>query len=136
MYCKCATLIAPIQAWFDLNMPQIDPDFSKNRTQADNHVEHVVWGPVQPPEVLGIHGTSVAVDFDICIADGVCIDVCPVSVFEWLDAPGTNPHKTHPNLPPLLSERKADPLREKDCIFCMACEVQCPVQAIKITQPS
>ncbi|MFB3043050.1 MAG: 4Fe-4S binding protein, partial [Nitrososphaerales archaeon] len=23
---------------------------------------------------------------------------------------------------------------EVDCIFCMACEVQCPVQAIKIVQ--
>ena len=24
--------------------------------------------------------------------------------------------------------------REGDCIFCMACEVQCPTQAIKINQ--
>ncbi|MGA2310635.1 MAG: 4Fe-4S binding protein [Candidatus Bathyarchaeia archaeon] len=26
-------------------------------------------------------------------------------------------------------------MNEKDCIFCRACEVQCPVQAIKITEP-
>ncbi|MDP7473462.1 MAG: 4Fe-4S binding protein, partial [Candidatus Poseidoniia archaeon] len=24
-------------------------------------------------------------DFDLCIADGACIDACPVEVFEWLD---------------------------------------------------
>ena len=28
---------------------------------------------------------------------------------------------------------KCDPLREKDCIDCMACETACPVLAIKIT---
>ena len=36
----------------------------------------------------GIHGTAVAVDFEACIADGVCMDVCPVFVFEWLLNPG------------------------------------------------
>lgn len=127
---------SPISDGIKLSMPQIDPEFSKHRQQVDTHQEHVVFGPVEPPEVLGIHGTAVAVDFDICIADGVCIDVCPTNVFEWLETPGTNPHKSYPDLPPLLGERKADPIREKDCIFCMACEVQCPVQAIKITQPS
>lgn len=136
MYYTSVSLIACLVRRSYLNMPQIDPDFEKNRQQVDTHQDHIVWGPVQPPEVLGIHGKTVAVDFDICIADGVCVDVCPVSVFEWYDAPGTNPHKTHPDLPALIAERKADPLREKDCIFCMACEVQCPVQAIKIIQPS
>jgi NAD-dependent dihydropyrimidine dehydrogenase PreA subunit len=28
---------------------------------------------------------------------------------------------------------KADPIREGDCIFCMACETVCPTVAIKIT---
>ena len=35
------------------------------------------------PTKLGIHGTTVAVDWDGCIADGACMDVCPVDLFEW-----------------------------------------------------
>jgi NAD-dependent dihydropyrimidine dehydrogenase PreA subunit len=103
----------------------IDPDFTKNRAkQADKHLEHDVWGPVEAPAKLGIHGTAVAVDFDLCIADGACIDACPVNVFEWVETPG------HPT-----AAKKADPAREKDCIFCTACESVCPTLAIKITQP-
>ncbi|MGZ5489647.1 MAG: 4Fe-4S dicluster domain-containing protein, partial [Nitrososphaeraceae archaeon] len=63
----------------------------------------------------------VAVDFDICIGDGACIEACPVNVYEWLETPG------HPG-----SEKKPFMAREKDCIFCLACENVCPPQAIKI----
>ena len=106
-------------------MPGIDPNFKSTRQIVDKHNGHDVYGPVEPPAKLGIHGSTVAVDFDICIADGVCLDVCPVGVFEWVETPG------HP-----ASSKKADPVKESDCIFCMACEVQCPVVAIKIFQPS
>jgi len=116
-------------------MAAIDPEFYKNLPETGEHEGHKIYGETNPPEKLGIHGYIAAVDFDICIADGVCIDVCPTAVFEWLDTPGTNPHAIHPDLPPLIAERKADPIRENDCIFCMACEIQCPVQAIKIVQP-
>ena len=63
-------------------MVAIDPDFQQKRQVVDKHAEHDIWGPVAPPEITGIHGTHVAVDFDICIGDGSCIDVCPVEVFE------------------------------------------------------
>ncbi len=102
----------------------IDSDFQKNRKTVGKCKGHDVWGPVEPPTRLGIHGTTVAVDWDICEGDGVCIDVCPVNVFDWADTPG------HPT-----SEKKSDPAREPDCIQCLACEVQCPVQAIKIIPP-
>jgi len=102
----------------------IDADFQKKLKVTGNHIGHSVWGPTNPPKKLGIHGSNVAVDQDICDGDGVCIEVCPVSVFDWLDTPG-NP----------LSAKKTDPAREVDCIFCLACETQCHVQAIKITQP-
>jgi NAD-dependent dihydropyrimidine dehydrogenase PreA subunit len=103
----------------------IDPNFTKNRPKMPHkHNDHEVWGPVEGPTKLGIHGTAVAVDFDLCVADGACIDACPVNVFEWVDTPG------HPK-----AEKKADPAREKDCIFCTACESVCPELAIKITQP-
>lgn len=101
----------------------IDVNFRSNRQKVDQHEGHDIWGPVNPPEILGIHGTAVAVDFDICVADGACIEACPVNVFEWFETPG------HP-----ASEKKADPLRESECIFCMACETVCPPVAIKITQ--
>ncbi len=68
-------------------------------------------GEVQPPGKQGIHGTNVAVDFDNCNADGVCISVCSASVFEWTETPD------HP-----LSNKKSDPANESACIVCMACE--------------
>ena len=66
------------------------------------------------------------------------MDVCPTDVFEWVLNPGQK--GTGNDRWPLTDELrekyrtdKTDPVREPDCIFCMACEVQCPVQAIKIT---
>jgi NAD-dependent dihydropyrimidine dehydrogenase PreA subunit len=102
----------------------IDPDFQTKRQVVSEHNGHKVWGPVEPPTALGIHGTNVAVDWDVCVGDGVCADVCPVALYDMVDTPG------HP-----LSNRKADPAREKDCIQCLACEMQCPAAAIKITPP-
>lgn len=32
---------------------------------------------------LGAHGTMVTVDWDACYADGSCIEVCPVKLYEW-----------------------------------------------------
>ena len=73
---------------------------------------------------LGVWGTVVGLDFDICIADGACIDACPVDVFEWIETPN------HP-----ASDKKAIMIREGDCIICRACEEVCPVDAILITDP-
>ena len=100
----------------------IDPDFAKKLTKHGQHGDHDVWGEVKPPEKLGIHGTNVAVDHEVCTGDSICVGVCPVNVFEMIDSPN------HP-----ASSSKADPVREADCINCMACETQCPSQAIKIT---
>ncbi len=101
----------------------IDPEFKTKRQVTGMYQGIKVWGPVDPPGQLGIWGTEVTVDFDICIADGACIEACPVNVFEWLDTPG------HP-----ASEKKPFMIREKDCIFCMACENVCPPQCVKIFQ--
>lgn len=92
------------------------------------------------PTTFGIHGTNVAIDWDTCIADGQCTDVCPVNVFAWFlrgDGQGGsgNDVKIEKGSEQWNSYRtdKIDPLREGDCIFCMACETVCPVVAIKIT---
>jgi NAD-dependent dihydropyrimidine dehydrogenase PreA subunit len=99
----------------------IDPEFERSRSVVDDHDGHDVWGPVEEPDRLGIHGTHVAVDFDVCLADGACLARCPVDVFDWVETPG------HPE-----SERKADPAREESCIDCMICVEVCPVDAIDV----
>jgi NAD-dependent dihydropyrimidine dehydrogenase PreA subunit/transcription termination factor NusB len=71
--------------------------------------------------IMGVWGEFVSVDYDICIADGGCIEACPVDVYEWFDTPG-NP----------ASDKKPLMSKEPDCIFCLACEGVCPPQAIKI----
>ena len=94
---------------------------------------------------LGVSGTMVAVDWDSCVADGACIEACPVQVFQW--------YRTEKDIPAkdvvgqtfagtgsdVKDDRKdltdkADPIREHDCIWCMACVSVCPPQAIKVDQ--
>ncbi|GAB3317680.1 ferredoxin family protein [Haloplanus rallus] len=99
----------------------IDPNFERTRERVDERDGVAVWGPVEPPEKRGIHGTHVAVDFDICLADGACLEDCPVDVFEWVDTPD------HPE-----SEIKAHPTYEDQCIDCMLCVDVCPVDAIDV----
>ena len=102
----------------------IDPDFQKKRERVEKEEGVAVWGPVDPPEKLGIRGTYVAVDWDLCTGCGVCLKVCPQQLYEWMETSG------HP-----VSEKKAFPARESDCGQCYKCETQCPVQAIRIVYP-
>ena len=99
----------------------IDAKFKEKREVVGTYQGIKVWGPIDPPGQLGIWGQDVCIDFDICVADGACIEACPVNVYEWLETPG------HP-----ASDKKAFMIREKDCIFCIACENVCPPQAVKI----
>jgi NAD-dependent dihydropyrimidine dehydrogenase PreA subunit len=99
----------------------IDPQFETNREKVGEENDVDVWGPVDEPEQLGIHGTHVAVDYDICIGDGACLEDCPVDVFTWVDSPD------HPE-----SEIKAEPTHEAQCIDCMLCVDVCPVDAIDV----
>jgi NAD-dependent dihydropyrimidine dehydrogenase PreA subunit len=101
----------------------IDTGFKSKRQKQGKFKGITVWGPYDAPGQLGIWGDSVCVDFDICIGDGACIEACPVNVYEWMETPG------HPG-----SDKKPFMAREKDCIFCLACENVCPPQAIKIYQ--
>ena len=71
--------------------------------------------------IMGVWGEFVSVDYDICVADGACLEACPVGVYEWFDTPGSP-----------SSERKPLMSKELDCIFCLACEGVCPPKAIKI----
>ena len=120
-------------------------DGSQVETLADADVvaAYAARGEEQVP--LGISGTMVAVDWDSCVADGACIEACPVQVFQW--------YRTEKDIPAkdvvgqtfagtgsdVKDERKdltdkADPIIEHDCIWCMACVSVCPPAAIKVDQ--
>jgi len=148
----------------------IDPDFPKNHQVigkiqlSDGEHFHYRWGPGKPGEAseneevkaayaargeeqvpLGVSGTMVAVDWDSCVADGACIEACPVQVFQWYRSEKDVPAKdvineTFEGTGSAVKEErkdytdKADPIREHDCIWCMACVSVCPPQAIKVDQ--
>ena len=92
---------------------------------------------------LGIHGTTVAVDWDSCVAAGSCFSVCPVQTFQWFrteqDIPAAGCMDTTFEGTGLteMDERldytdKSQPIREHDCTICMACQEICPEGAILI----
>jgi len=148
----------------------IDPDFPKNYQvigkipHADGEHYHFMWGPGKLKEAaeneevksayaargeeivpIGVSGTMVAIDWDSCVADGACIEACPVQVFQWYrtehDVPATEVTKQTwaGTGKDVKDERKdftdkADPIREHDCIWCMACVSVCPPQAVKVDQ--
>jgi len=56
---------------------------------------------------------TVTVDKTKCDGDGVCVDICPMNVYEMVDG-------------------KSEPVRTDDCIMCMACVNACPNQAITV----
>ena len=58
-------------------------DGSQAEVFADTDVvaAYAAKGEEQVP--LGVSGTMVAVDWDSCVADGACIEACPVQVFQW-----------------------------------------------------
>ena len=104
----------------------IDVDYKSKMkpSKAYDAPEHTIktWGRKGAGNgIMGVWGEFVSVDYDICVADGGCLEACPVGVYEWFDSPG-NP----------ASEQKPLMSKEPDCIFCLACEGVCPPQAIKI----
>jgi len=131
---------------------------------SDGEHFHVMWGPGRVDEAakndevkaayaakkeelvpLGVSGTMVAVDWDSCVADGACIEACPVQVFQWYRTEKDIPAKdvigqTFEGTGSTEKDQrtdytdKADPIREHDCIWCMACVSVCPPQAIKVDQ--
>lgn len=94
----------------------IDPSFQAHRVPTI-HDKITIWQNTS--STLGIYGTDVGVDFDLCIGDGACIEVCPVNVFDWYGCG---------------ADRKAMPIRERDCIYCFGCEAVCPKFAIRVTK--
>jgi protein-S-isoprenylcysteine O-methyltransferase Ste14/NAD-dependent dihydropyrimidine dehydrogenase PreA subunit len=100
----------------------IDPKFQKNRKKVGKEESVTIWGPVDPPQTLGIRGSNVAVDWDLCTGCGVCLKVCPVQMYEWRATPN------HPT-----SDKKPFPAKASKCMCCYRCEKQCSAEAIRVT---
>jgi len=58
---------------------------------------------------------EIKIDLDRCTGCGTCADVCPVGVFE-------------------VKESKSAAVNVNECLICMACETQCPENAIKVIE--
>ena len=65
---------------------------------------------------------DVKVDWKKCNGDGVCVDVCPVEVFELQ------------NLREYPDSKKSVSVRKEECIQCMACVTSCPTEAITVEE--
>ena len=60
---------------------------------------------------------DVKVDWEKCNGAGVCAQICPMNVYDMVDAD---------------VGKKAKPERASDCILCMACVSSCPQSAITV----
>jgi NAD-dependent dihydropyrimidine dehydrogenase PreA subunit len=56
---------------------------------------------------------TITVDKNKCTGAGVCVEVCPMNVYDIVDS-------------------KAQATRADDCIVCLACVNACPNQAITV----
>ncbi|MEM2094448.1 MAG: 4Fe-4S dicluster domain-containing protein [Candidatus Bathyarchaeia archaeon] len=65
---------------------------------------------------------KVVVNLTKCTGEATCVSVCPVNVFEMQNL------KDYPDSP------KSVPVREKDCIQCLACVASCPTNAITVSE--
>ncbi len=63
---------------------------------------------------------AVYVDKDLCKSCGLCIYFCPKDVFEITDEVNDKGYNI------------ARAVREKDCIKCNLCEINCPDLAIRV----
>ena len=58
---------------------------------------------------------KIEIDKDMCNSCKTCVDACFVDVFRW-DAKEERPIAAYP----------------EDCVWCLACEMACPVQCIEV----
>ena len=107
--------------------------------QTDTHAIHHI-------QSCSLIGSALSVkSFLPSVSDGACIEACPVQVFQWyrtekdisnteaLNATFAGTGSSEKEGRKDLTD-KADPIREHDCIWCMACVSVCPPQAIKVDQ--
>ncbi len=96
------------------NVP-IDKEYRSRWSKTGTHRDHDIW--MKGSHI--IHGTTVGVDFELCNGCMKCVSVCPTKVFA-----------------PYLhnKSRIVDPVRESECILCLACELVCPTEALHVVR--
>ncbi|MFP3950736.1 MAG: ferredoxin family protein [Candidatus Bathyarchaeia archaeon] len=62
---------------------------------------------------------EVIVDYNVCEGAGVCVEVCPVNVYDMVEIDG---------------EEKAKPARSDECILCLSCVNSCPTGSITVEE--
>jgi len=55
-------------------------------SSTDENIQNVYMTRGKKYVLISVHETFVAVDWDSCISDGGCIEVCPVQVYQWYEA--------------------------------------------------
>ena len=95
----------------------IDKSFRATWTKVGEHEGHPVRVSSDGTK-REIHGEIVGVDLSLCYGCEKCVTVCPTQVFVPMMM-----HDTH---------RVVDPIRDSNCIRCLACELICPVEAISV----
>jgi len=58
---------------------------------------------------------DITIDLNKCNGDGICVDTCPVNVYELDEKAG-----------------KAKVINLDECIECLACQENCPEEAIQV----
>ena len=56
---------------------------------------------------------QIEVNEALCTGCGSCVEACPMHIL-------------------VIKNDKANPINSEDCMSCQLCEVECPIQAIKI----
>ncbi|UCE11474.1 MAG: 4Fe-4S dicluster domain-containing protein [Candidatus Thorarchaeota archaeon] len=97
----------------------IDKHFRSRWSKRGSHEGHSVWKSESEHDGT-IHGELVAVHIESCVGCMKCVDACPTIVFtKWVSD---------------LETEVVDPSGERDCIFCMVCELVCPTEAILVSR--
>ncbi len=91
----------------------IDKYYRSSWSLSGTHEGHDVW--IKGNDI--IHGTTVGVDLQLCNGCQKCVDVCPTHVLEKYNHEGV---------------WIVDPIRESECILCLACELVCPTEALHV----
>jgi NAD-dependent dihydropyrimidine dehydrogenase PreA subunit len=59
--------------------------------------------------------TGIQIDLEVCIGCKLCVDACFVDVLRWQTI-----------------EKKPFAAYPQDCVWCLSCEIACPVQCIEV----
>ena len=57
----------------------------------------------------------IRIDLDKCTGCGVCVSVCPLSVY-------------------VMDSGKTKPVKANECVVCRACENMCPEEAVTVEE--